>query len=813
MRWSQVASLALVCVSERRVQGLAVAAVTVEEDKTTTEKHPCDCSERSSAAERLLSSNEEVDDFRAALLITLTVALFLFLAIGVAYVFLRNRRAQLLAVVPVFSALQSRKLSPEVDVRWRDAAVQTVPQITVELRPGAQKPMHLVFCVDSSASVGAKEFEKATEFVKHVVDSAEMPTVMLGLIRFHHLYSTVSELVGDFAAFSRSIAGLQFEPGETRMAPPLWQARAMLQRGAHTEINCTRAVVVLSDGDPNDFEETEKAAAAIREDGIQLLFVQLGSNKEKLPVYEQLSSQPAERHVCVLSRFSDASEAAAEVLSNVLQVSMWIKRAKCMLNWTVCQEATLLDAEAGDELLVPGWERDDEFRISWQPHRKNHVKEFRTISWDPKFRQPPVSDAIICGKAETVVRSPRDVGLQTETVDRNSRACQTNPAVQSVRGIQTDPLPPACPPQKLVGVSKECQTFSSMKVESSSRACQTGQHVHSSNKSCQTSLAIQTPRGIQTDPSPPSKPLQQQVHTVGVECQTVPSVKVCLAPWRQAPLDLVVVVASAVHCSLCGAAQNSKNPGMPCSAWSADFAAIFAERIAALTHTPEVNLALIRSGSDAQVLCPLTANRSAFSAHAKSLSLASVGPDAGRLAPSLRSALNLLVARNGVRRNGWASELAVSRSVVVVATGMPTDPDEAALVAQELRAAESQLLIVSIGLNKQRDAATADFLEALAVTKPLPPTGLFEAGSSNLPRGVFEVSSQQSATVFSSVVPDVLRQVLSVSRYVKKAFCTTHIFPFEEVEDNQANDENIQVVLGDGRVPLIDPKFVRWQSV
>merc|ERR1719420_1611967 len=92
-----------------------------------------------------------------------------------------------------------------------------------ELIRGMQRPLDVVFVVDSSASVGQQNFKKATEFLLEVIHHFEMPTVRAGFIQFNDKIpfpdsATITENRREIEA---KIKAMKYDVGETKMAPPL----------------------------------------------------------------------------------------------------------------------------------------------------------------------------------------------------------------------------------------------------------------------------------------------------------------------------------------------------------------------------------------------------------------------------------------------------------------------------------------------------------------------------------------------------------------------------------------------------------------
>ena len=140
------------------------------------------------------------------------------------------------------------------------ASCQTNPQVYVELMQGSQRPLDLVCCIDSSASVGNSHFEKSVLFLERVLNGLELPKSAAGVIQFNHEYTVVSEMTRNRLQLHECLRSMSYIPGETKLAPVLQQAGRMLRNaqieGHRQGTRDKQIVLVLTDGDPNDLNET-----------------------------------------------------------------------------------------------------------------------------------------------------------------------------------------------------------------------------------------------------------------------------------------------------------------------------------------------------------------------------------------------------------------------------------------------------------------------------------------------------------------------------------------------------------------------------
>merc|ERR1719487_970616 len=110
-----------------------------------------------------------------------------------------------------------------------DKELQTLPLVYVDLARRAQRPLDLICCIDSSVSVGQADFMKARTFLEYLLLELEMPPVHMGIIQFNHTFSVISRLSSSRQSVLSCLQHMIFEPGETKLGPPLNHAGTMLE--------------------------------------------------------------------------------------------------------------------------------------------------------------------------------------------------------------------------------------------------------------------------------------------------------------------------------------------------------------------------------------------------------------------------------------------------------------------------------------------------------------------------------------------------------------------------------------------------------
>ncbi|XP_041668862.1 matrilin-3-like [Cheilinus undulatus] len=163
------------------------------------------------------------------------------------------------------------------------------------------RPIDLVFIIDSSRSVRPAEFEKAKDFLVDMVDSLEIgvDATRVGLVNYA---STVKiefllKTYFDKSALKRALA--QVEPlasgTMTGMAIKTAMEKAFtLEAGARAgNTNIAKVAIIVTDGRPQD--KVEEVSAAARSSGIEIYAV--GVDRADMASLRLMASQPHDDHV------------------------------------------------------------------------------------------------------------------------------------------------------------------------------------------------------------------------------------------------------------------------------------------------------------------------------------------------------------------------------------------------------------------------------------------------------------------------------------------------------------------------------------
>eukprot|EP00747_Dinoflagellata_sp_TGD_P187470 gnl/TRDRNA2_/TRDRNA2_45166_c0_seq1.p1 gnl/TRDRNA2_/TRDRNA2_45166_c0~~gnl/TRDRNA2_/TRDRNA2_45166_c0_seq1.p1 ORF type:complete len:905 (-),score=176.23 gnl/TRDRNA2_/TRDRNA2_45166_c0_seq1:102-2816(-) len=292
---------------------------------------------------------------------------------------------------------------------------QTPPQVYVELSRGVQEPLDLVCCIDSSSSVGHENFMKSVAFVERLLLELETPPSEAGVIQFHHEYLVVSQMTWSQKDLQKRLRSMKYEPGETKLAPVLQQAAMMLRLHSETQESPDpdrkQVVLVLTDGDPNDLQESLREAIALKGRGVIIIVVAIGDAIQP-QVIRSLASIPAERFALELHSFDELLDISGDVLRAILDISLWVRRARCAVDLLNYKPVADLDAIPGYELMVPGWEQQGSESWAWHEDSGRALRHYASAAWDgPRPHKPVKTQQLALADAPHVAPHPPDLRL------------------------------------------------------------------------------------------------------------------------------------------------------------------------------------------------------------------------------------------------------------------------------------------------------------------------------------------------------------------------------------------------------------------
>ncbi|XP_073321858.1 uncharacterized protein [Pagrus major] len=187
---------------------------------------------------------------------------------------------------------------PARDSSGSPASIRTVAATRSNCR---NRPIDLVFIIDSSRSVRPAEFEKAKEFLQDTVDSLEIGSdaTRVGLVNYA---STVQiefllKTYFDKSALKQALARIEpLASGTmTGMAIKTAVEKAFTaEAGARvSSMNIAKVAIIVTDGRPQD--KVEDVSAAARASGIEIYAV--GVDRADMMSLRLMASQPHDEHV------------------------------------------------------------------------------------------------------------------------------------------------------------------------------------------------------------------------------------------------------------------------------------------------------------------------------------------------------------------------------------------------------------------------------------------------------------------------------------------------------------------------------------
>ncbi|KAF3844604.1 hypothetical protein F7725_007767 [Dissostichus mawsoni] len=163
------------------------------------------------------------------------------------------------------------------------------------------RPIDLVFIIDSSRSVRPSEFEKAKEFLQHMVESMAIGSdaTRVGLVNYASTVKIEFLLKTYFSKPAMKQALAQVEPLASGTMTGLAIKTAMekaftVEAGARTgSANIAKVAIIVTDGRPQD--KVEEISAAARASGIEIYAV--GVDRADMMSLRLMASQPHDDHV------------------------------------------------------------------------------------------------------------------------------------------------------------------------------------------------------------------------------------------------------------------------------------------------------------------------------------------------------------------------------------------------------------------------------------------------------------------------------------------------------------------------------------
>ncbi|XP_029899933.1 matrilin-3b isoform X2 [Myripristis murdjan] len=180
--------------------------------------------------------------------------------------------------------------------------ISTLTRTGTASRPNCRnRPIDLVFIIDSSRSVRPAEFEKAKEFLQDMVDSLEIGSdaTRVGLVNYASTVQIDFLLKTYFDKPSLKQALARIEPLSSGTMTGLAIKTAMeqaftVESGARpSSMSISKVAIIVTDGRPQD--KVEEVAAAARAAGIEIYAV--GVDRADMKSLRLMASVPLDDHV------------------------------------------------------------------------------------------------------------------------------------------------------------------------------------------------------------------------------------------------------------------------------------------------------------------------------------------------------------------------------------------------------------------------------------------------------------------------------------------------------------------------------------
>ncbi|XP_061700333.1 matrilin-3-like [Syngnathoides biaculeatus] len=197
--------------------------------------------------------------------------------------------------------LKAAKHASQLHARHPNSPVSSRTAAVTSSSNCRNRPIDLVFIVDSSRSVRPAEFEKAKEFLIDMVDTLEIGSdaTRVGLVNYASTVKIEFHLntYFDKHALKQALARVQPLASGTMTGVAIKAAmdKAFIaEAGARTgSTSIAKVAIILTDGRPQD--QVEEVSAAARASGIEIYAV--GVDRADLMSLRLMASQPLEDHV------------------------------------------------------------------------------------------------------------------------------------------------------------------------------------------------------------------------------------------------------------------------------------------------------------------------------------------------------------------------------------------------------------------------------------------------------------------------------------------------------------------------------------
>jgi len=143
-----------------------------------------------------------------------------------------------------------------------------------------EKAVDIVFVLDGSSSVGPRNFTVAQNFINGIVDkfSVSAGGVKIGLLQ----YSTSPRIEFNLndhstkASVKQAVENVEWILGDTHTAYALRETYNSIIAPLKSDKSRSRFVIVITDGDPQDFKQVPAAVKQLAKSGVKIFAVGVG---------------------------------------------------------------------------------------------------------------------------------------------------------------------------------------------------------------------------------------------------------------------------------------------------------------------------------------------------------------------------------------------------------------------------------------------------------------------------------------------------------------------------------------------------------
>uniref|UniRef100_H2SXQ0 Matrilin 3b n=1 Tax=Takifugu rubripes TaxID=31033 RepID=H2SXQ0_TAKRU len=220
------------------------------------------------------------------------------------------------------------------------------------------RPIDLVFIIDSSRSVRPTEFEKAKEFFQDMVDGLEIgfDTTRVGLVNYASTVQIEFPLKMYFDKTGLKKALARVEPlasgTMTGMAIKTAMEKAFIaEAGARVNSpKIAKVAIVVTDGRPQD--KVEEVSAAARQSGIEIYAV--GVDRADMTSLRLMASQPHDEHVFYVETYGVIEKLTSKFKETLCGVDACAEGHNCQhicfnngedLQVCMCRDGYVLNAD------------------------------------------------------------------------------------------------------------------------------------------------------------------------------------------------------------------------------------------------------------------------------------------------------------------------------------------------------------------------------------------------------------------------------------------------------------------------------------